>query len=58
MIEGITVAARRTLVVIAAEVSVGVVGCLLVVGFAGHVVEVVFDDGEVCWVDVEVCVFG
>ena len=35
----------QTLVVVAAEVSVGVVGCLLVVGFAGQVFEVVFDDG-------------
>ncbi len=35
----------RTLVVVATEVSVGVVGCLLVLGFAGHVVEVAFDDG-------------
>ncbi len=35
----------QTLVVVAAEVSVGVVGYLLVVGFAGQVFEVVFDDG-------------
>ncbi len=36
----------QTLVVVATEVSVGVVGCLLVVGFAGHVFGVVFDDGS------------